>query len=307
MKQNQWVAVSISFVLTVTLWLLVTLNTQSYTTNFSVPIKLSNFPNNYQLATEFPKEIQVFTSGIGIKLLYQSFDPIKDTLEVDFEQFGQRGFFIPEKNLRLIDAVLQPGLSSINVEPDTISLRYAVKANKKVAVKLDLEYNIPPSYRVPKELVHYLDSVILIGPEDSIAKFTSIRTKHIKLPPSAEGGTVKIPLDSIGILQTLPSEIELSYTPLPYTEKILNLPIRTVGEPLGLELRIDPETLQVKVLVPLDDFETINTNSVFAVVDYNDIDTRSEYVIPQVRNLPDKGELVAFYPKLCRYLLIIRE
>ena len=307
MKQNQWVAVSISFVLTVTLWLLVTLNTQTYTSNFKVPVKLTKFPNNLQLAQEFPKEIQVFVTGKGIKLLYQSFDPIVDTVLVDFESFRAIGKFIPDRNLRLINASLQPGLNTFAVAPDTISLQYAVKASKKVKVVIDVDYNIPPSYRVPEQNLEFPDSVLLIGPVDSISKITEVKTRAIKLPASAEAQTVMIPLDSMGTLQTLPGEIKLSYKPLPYTEKILMLPVRPIGAPLGVEFRVDPETLKVKVLVPLDDFESISERNVFAVVNYSEIDPRSEFLIPHIRNLPDEGEIVSFYPQTLHYLLIVRE
>ena len=307
MKQNQWVAVSISFVLTVTLWLLVTLNTRTSSANFSVPIKLANFPSNLQLISEFPKELEIQASGIGIKLLYQSFDPIKDTVQIDFDAFRLAGNFIPEKNLRLINASLQAGLSTIAVSPDTISLRYASKASKKVPVVIDVDFNVPPSFRVSAQKMHYIDSLLVIGPEDSIAKIDHVKTKRIKLPASAEARTVTIPMDSMGTLQTLPSEIELSYEPLPYTEKILLLPVKAIGAPLGVQFRVEPETLKVKVLVPLDDFESINPRNVFAIVKYADIDPRSEFLIPEIRNLPASGEVVSFYPQLFRYLLIIRE
>lgn len=307
MKQNQWVAVSISFVLTVTLWLLVTLNTQSYSSDFKVPIRLTNFPDNLQLTTDFPKEIQVFATGKGIKLLYQTFDPIVDSVEVDFELFRSLGYFDPSTNLRLINGSLQPGLSSYAVNPDTISLKYAAKASRKVAVVIDVDFNIPSSFRVPAKNLEYPDSVLLIGPEDSISKITHVKTRRIKLPASAEAKTVMIPLDSMGTFQTLPHEIELTYKPLPYTEKILMVPVRTLGAPLGVEFRVDPETLKVKILVPLNAFEAITPKNVFAVVNYSEISPRSEYVIPHIRNLPESGEIVSYSPELLHYLLIVRE
>ena len=67
-KKNQWVTVSVSFVLAVILWFLVTLNTQTYTTSFDIPLKLVNFPENYQLIEEFPDNPAVWSNRGNVRL-----------------------------------------------------------------------------------------------------------------------------------------------------------------------------------------------------------------------------------------------
>lgn len=307
MKRYQWVAVSVSFVLAVTLWLLVTLNKQSYTTTFSIPVKLTNFPKNLQLLSEFPAEMEVFTTGPGIKLFYQGLDPSKDTVKIDFELFRERGYFTAEKNLRLITAALQPGLAAFAANPDTISLAFAVKSNKTVPVKLDIEWDLPPSYRVHPSSIHYTDSVLVVGPTDSLAKITECKTVHFKLPQSVEPQIVIIPLDSMGPLQMLPNSIKLSYTPFPYTEKTLRLPVTCVGLPLDTQVHLDPDTIELKLLLPLDRYETVNMVTLSAEVRFQDINERSKFVVPRISALPENVELVSFSPKLIRYIVITKE
>jgi hypothetical protein len=307
MKRYQWVAVSVSFVLAVTLWLLVTLNKQTYNTSFTVPLKLTNFPENLQLLSEFPTEIEVFTTGPGIKLFYQGLDPLKDTVKIDFEQFRDRGFFTAGKNLKLISDALQPGLSAVSAKPDTISLTFAVKSNKKIPVRLDLEWDLPASYRVLPDDIVYTDSVLVVGPTDSLDRITECKTVHFKLPSNVEPQYLIIPLDSMGPLQLLPNSIKLSYKPLPYTEKLLRVPITVTGLPMDTELHLDPDTVEVKVLLPLDRFEAVTRATIGAEVKFKSLNERSNQVIPSIVNLPKDVELVSFSPNLLQYIIITRQ
>ncbi|MEY3443417.1 MAG: hypothetical protein RLZZ519_1698 [Bacteroidota bacterium] len=307
MKRYQWVAVSVSFVLAVTLWLLVTLNKQSYTTTFTVPLKLTNFPENLQLLSEFPQEMDVFTTGPGIKLFYQGLDPVKDTIKIDFEQFRDRGFFTAGKNLKLISDALQPGLSAVAGDPDTISLSFAVKSNKKIPVRLDLEWDLPPSYRVLPREMRFTDSVLVVGPTDLLAKISECKTVHFKLPNSVAPQFLIIPLDSLSPLQLLPNSIKLSYTPLPYTEKVLRLPIKVVGLPMDTEVHLDPDTLELKLLLPLERFESVTKGSIGAEVNFKTLNERSNMVVPSIVNVPADAELVSFSPNLLRYIMITKQ
>lgn len=307
MKRYQWVAVSVSFVLAVTLWFLVTLNRQTYTTSFTIPVKLTNFPNDLQLLSEFPTELEVLATGAGIKLFYQGLDPIKDTVAIDFEVFRDKGFFSASKNLRLISTTLKQGVEAVSASPDTISLSFAVKSNKKVPVRIDVEWDLPPSYRVPPKSVVYTDSVLVVGPTDSLALVKECKTVHTKLPYSIEPQVLYIPLDSLGAMQMLPNAIKFAYTPIPYTERLLRLPVIANGLPLDTQLHFDPDSIEVKLLVPLDKFETVKASGLSVEVDHASLNARSPYVVPRIMHIPQDAELVSFAPMKIHYMVVTRE
>lgn len=307
MKNYQWVAVSVSFVLAVTLWLLVTLNKQSYTTTFDIPVKLTNFPNNLQLLSEFPKELKVVTFGPGIKLFYQGLDPIRDTVEIDFESFRGTGYFTARKNLKLISDALKQGLVAVSSNPDTISLAFAVKSNKKVPVRLDIEWDLPPSYRVQPQDLHFTDTVLVVGPQDSLDQVTECKTIHFRLPRSVEPQSVFIPLQSLGPMQMLPNSIKLQYTPRPYTERVMRLPV-TVTQPMSqVQLHFEPDSVEIKLLVPLERFEALDQSSPMAEVAVGQLDERSPFVIPTITNVPEDMELIGFSPLMVRYFMVIKQ
>jgi hypothetical protein len=307
MKRIQWVAVSVCFVLAVTLWFLVTLNKQTYTTSFDVPVKLTNFPNNFQLLHEFPEEMRVFATGPGIKLLYQDFDPMLDTVQIDFDKFKTRGYFAAQENLAIITQTLKDEVKAVRAEPDTIQLLFAVKSNKRVPVRLDVEFDLPAAYRVPPQGIEYTDSVMVVGPVDSLARIKEVKTKRLKLPHSPQPQVVFVPLDSVGTIQMLPSSIRLRYAPQPYTEKTMKLPMRAVGVPVGTVVHFDPDSVVVKLLTPIDQFESTQSGNISAEIQFEHIDHRSPFVVPRILHVPVDMEIVSFAPQRLRYVVITRE
>lgn len=306
MKNYQWVAVGVSFVLAVTLWLLVTLNKQSYTTTFDIPVKLTNFPNNLQLLSEFPKELKVVAFGPGIKLFYERLDPARDTVDIDFEVFRDKGYFTAQKNLKLISDALKQGLVAVSSDPDTISLAFAVKSNKKVPVRLDIEWDLPPSYRVQPQDLRFTDSVLVVGPTDSLSQVTECKTIHFRLPRSVEPQTVFVPLQSLGPMQMLPNSIKLQYTPRPYTERIMRLPITVANSYADINLHFEPDSVELKMLVPLERFEALDQSPPMVEVAIDQFSERSPFVIPSISNVPGDMEVVGFSPAMVRYIMVIK-
>ncbi|MFN8397728.1 MAG: hypothetical protein U0176_24120 [Bacteroidia bacterium] len=304
MKNYQWVAVGVSFVLAVTLWLLVTLNKQSYTTTFDIPVKLTNFPNNLQLLSEFPKELKVVAFGPGIKLFYERLDPARDTVDIDFEVFRDKGYFTARKNLKLISDALKQGLVAVSSDPDTISLAFAVKSNKKVPVRLDIEWDLPPSYRVQPQDLRFTDSVLVVGPTDSLNQVTECKTIHFRLPRSVEPQTVFVPLQGLGPMQMLPNSIKLQYTPRPYTERIMRLPVSVAQTFSDISLHFEPDSIELKLLVPLERYEALDQMPPLVEVSVDQLSDRSAFVVPTISKVPEDMEIVGFSPVMVRYIMI---
>jgi hypothetical protein len=251
--------------------------------------------------------MHIDASGAGIKLLYQDFDPRRDTFKIDFESYKAQGFFETEKNLRQISQSLREGLTAIAAKPDTFHLAFAMKSTKRVPVRLDLVFDLPLSYRIPPHGLNYNDTVVVVGPLDSLATVTECKTVHFILPHSIQPQEVFVPVDSIGSLQMLPNSIRLRYTPQPYTEKIIRLPVRAVDVPVGTTIHLDPDSVVVKLLLPLQAFAKVESGSIVAEISYREIDARSPFVVPHILHIPNDVEVVSFAPQLLRYMIITQE
>jgi YbbR domain-containing protein len=294
-------------VLAVTLWIVVTLNTQSYTTAFDLPLKLINFPDSYQLTTEFPSNMKVYARGEGIKLLYQQFDPGADTFAINFEDFGDRGFFYSKENLGLINQSLQPGLQAVWAQPDSILLTYAPKSQKRVPVIADIDVDIPPSYRLAAPISATIDSVQVIGPLDSLKNVRYWKTARIKTPRLVAETEITVPLQRMETFQVSPKEVTVKIRPLPYTEKTMKVPVKISGLPSGTMMHLSPDSISVKLLLPVDDYEHVQEFDVRAEVNYKDVDFRSNYMIPMIAYKPSGVFVASFAPQLLEYVVITKE
>lgn len=298
--------VSISFLLAVTLWFLVTMNSQSYTTTFQVPIKLVNFPDSLQLLGEFPEELEVETRGVGIQLLYQRWEP-EDTIYLDFNQLRDTRRFVPRSNLAQINQVLQPGVSTTRVRPDTISLAYLRKANKRVPVVLDMVLNMPPAYRMTQPLAPDRDSVLVVGPAASLKNIHSWKTVKFVTSPIRDREVLYVPMDTIPPFTVLPKEVPVTVEPRPYTERVLSVAVNKVNLPRNTLLRLESDSVYLRFLLPMDEYDAINEESFRFEADFQSINKRSDFLIPTLTNLPQSVLVKSFSPRMLRYTIVETE
>lgn len=298
--------VSISFLLAVTLWFLVTMNSQTYNSTFHVPVKLVNFPDSLQLLNEFPEELEVETRGIGIHLLYQRWEP-EDTIFLDFNQIRDSRRFVPSANLARINQVLQPGVNTTRVSPDTISLAFLRKANKRVPVELDMVLTMPPSYRMTSSLRPDRDSVLVVGPAASLANINSWKTVKYITKPIRTRQVLYVPMDTVPAFSVLPKEVPVTVEPRPYTERVLAVPVNKVNLPRNTLLRLESDTVSLRFLLPMDEYDAISQASFRFEADFESINQRSDFLIPTLTKLPQSVLVKSFSPRLLRYTIIETE
>lgn len=305
MSPQDWVTVSISLILAVTLWFIVTLNTQSYKTDFQIPVRLTNFPGEYQLLEEFPSHVSVSAEGPGIKLLYEEFDAT-DTLVIDYIAFNNRNHFIGHENLNVIGKLLQDGLQPLAMSPDSISLRKLPKKSKKVPVRLAVTWNLPASFRLASPPRLSVDSVLVTGPSDSLDRITFWPTASVVTQPATKQTNFRIPMDTMEPFAVVPNEIQVEIKPEPFTEIQVPVPVRATGLPRFTELYFEPDTVVLRYLVPLASSDSIDAEDFQVEVDYSAIDARSQHVLPRlVRSIPGV-EVVGLQPQRVKYLIITK-
>ncbi|MEM7039043.1 MAG: hypothetical protein AAF570_18835, partial [Bacteroidota bacterium] len=93
----------------------------------------------------------------------------------------------------------------------------------------------------------------------------------------------------------------------PFTEKRLAVRVRPRYMPRNSSLHLDPDTVYIKCLVPLDDYELITDADFGVEVDYREIDERSDYIVPRITTQVPGVEIVEFSPKRMQYLIVSKE
>ncbi len=301
--RNQWVAISISFVLAVTLWFLVTLNTQDFVSRFEVPVKVVNVSKDVQLSGGYPTSLEVESRGRGIELLNEYFEPSKDTIRIDFQTFRDQEYFIASNNFSVINAALKNDIRAIRVTPDSIPLVFGRRATRRVPLVPNHRLDLPLGFRNVLGFQPDQDSVDVSGPQKKLDTLKFWRTERVNIPVD-KAGPIQVPVERRPFFQVIPKIITLPVEPLAYTEKEMRIPVFPANLPADTRLRLTPDSVNVRVLVPVESYETVENSNLFFEVNFEDLDRRSRYAIPYSRNFPDRVILQRFTPIRLEYLII---
>ena len=301
--RNQWVAISISFVLAVTLWFLVTLNTQEFNSTFDLPVKFVNVPDDIQLGLDFPSTLSVESRGKGIELLNEIFEGDHDTIRIDFPTFRNQEFFIASNNVTVINRALRNEIRAVKVSPDSIPLSFGKRISRRVPVHLDFQLDMPLGFRNILRPTANVDSVTISGPQRQLDTLSFWRTERGPFPVAGKG-VLTVPMEVRPQFTVRPRTVKVPVEPLAYTERSLRVPVFPANLPSDTRLRLTPDSVNIGILVPISRYEAVENANLFFEVDYNDLDPRSPYVIPKAANFPEAIVLQRFFPIRLEYLII---
>ena len=143
-------------------WLLQILN-DDYETEFSIPLRMKNVPNNVVLTSELPSELKIGVKDRGTVLtnymLGQTFYPVT----IDFKDYESKGtqVRIPVSTLlKKITGQLNQSTRLLTVRPDTLEFIYTKGEAKKVPVKLQGKIDLDRQYYI-SDVIYSPDSVMV--------------------------------------------------------------------------------------------------------------------------------------------------
>lgn len=302
-SRQKWVTIAISFVAAVTLWFLVTLNTQTYSTQIPYPVQLVNLPDQYQLTREFPKFITVTTQGLGIKLMGARFNKLRDTISVDFQRFSSQSYFLAHENPKILNEVLPEGLNAVSAYPDSISLTYVMRSSKKVPLQLRAKIEPAESYRFSTPITFSPDSIEVFGPTtqlDTLKFWPTVFYESKKLNTKT---TLEVPLDTMKPFQVFLKSAIVQANPEKFTQNSRTLRITPVNLPPGTRLRLMPDTIHVTYLVPVANYGKYEDSDFRFLVDYEKIKPYQTHVFPEPSTVPYKIEVVKIDPPKVGFMI----
>jgi hypothetical protein len=87
-----------------------------------------------------------------------------------------------------------------------------------------------------------------------------------------------------------------------FTEAEIETSLEAVNLPLGAQVRLLPNRVKVRCLVPLDEFERIRLGDFRLVVDFADVAEDQIFVIPKLLNAPEGARNIRIEPGYVSYV-----
>lgn len=277
----------------------------NYQTEFSIPLKLKNVPQDIIITSELQNEIKVRVEDRGTVLmnymLGRSFLPVS----IDFEEYQKLGpnVLIPQAELaKRVSAQLNTSTKLITLIPDSIGFIYSEGQMKKVPVV--------PSGKISAAIQYYIseikvspDSVTVYAPQYVLNNIQSAYTNPLNCENITEGIKHNIAIKKIEGAKFKPSQCDVEISVDMYAEKTIEVQVEGVGFPNGKTLRTFPSKVQITFQVGLKDYQSVTASDFNISVDYNDLKINKEKIKLKAKSYTDKVSHIKINPSEVDYLI----
>lgn len=332
MRNRRWVTLTICLIVSILLWLMVTLSSANgYTKKVRIRVQSPDFPPHYVItdSTDYPDELVVQIHAMGGSLFKYSinhlfddiytFKPVVDTLALSREG-GEWRLSMQELKTQVLNQVLPDvrrivgdTVQSFIIDPAEIALSYMplVAQSTDVVFGSQVDYGNRANLRLVDSVEISPSVVQIFGSQDRLLELQTIQpfvltdttgiklsspgqTSH-KLALLAPEGTRVYP-DSVTVILT--TEELMHYTRVVRDIEVMKLPA-------GYSIKLLPEAVKVTYLIP----KIIGTddNGELAIrlyVDAADV-LRSEKKVLDVRlrDVPRSVEMIQIVPDKLEFIL----
>lgn len=249
-----------------------------YTVDVNFPVRFENTPSGKILVGEPPKHVSLNVRGFGYTLLKYKVNAKLSPITINLQSSGilkeqdddQKFMLITNRSRHLFSGYLSSDLILERVSPDTIFLQFTNLAERKVAVKPQVDYTLKKQFMASGDVSVVPDSVVLTGPQAIIDTIFHVQTdKHI-FTDLDRTITTKLRLTTIPQVSFSHRMAEVKIPVERYTEANFALPIEIRNLPDSLRLIILPRFVQVKCNVRLSEYHNLEHFGVTAYVDFNE-------------------------------------
>lgn len=286
-------------------WLLQTLN-NDYETEFSIPLRMKNVPNDVVLTSELPNELKIGVKDRGTVLinymLGQTFYPIT----IDFEEYGNKNtqVQIPVSTLqKKIASQLNQSTRLQTVRPDTLEFIYTKGKAKKVPVSLQGKIDLDRQYYI-SDVVYSVDSVMVYAPQEILDTITTAYTEPVVFENLSDTTHRRINLAKIKGAKFIPDFSDVTLMLDVYAEKSVEVPVRGINFPPDKVLRTFPSKVQVIFQVGLSRFKSVTADDFFIGVTYEELlNNKSDKCPLRLKSVPAFVNHARLNPKEVDYLI----
>lgn len=304
-KSREFFVFLVFFFIAAAFWLLQTLN-NDYETEFTVPVRLKNVPDNVVITSEPVSELRIRVRDKGTVLfnymLGKSFYPVS----LDFADYKSADTHvrIPSSSIqKKVTTQLNASTSLLSMKPDTLEYYYSTGESKKVPVRLCGQVEAGLQYYLP-DTVFTPDSVLVYAPVAALDTIKAAYTQPLHLHNITDTLRRKVSLASHKGIKYSPSSVELILPVDMYTEKTVEVPLRGINFPADKELRAFPSKVQISFQVGVGRFRQVTAEDFHLIVSYEELVRlgTNKYTV-RLKKLPKGISHVRFIPEQVDFLI----
>lgn len=290
-------------------WLLQTLD-ETFETEISVPLRLTDVPEDVVITTSLPEVLHVVVRDKGTALLRywrHSVQPV----EVSFADYntgaasGRVG--LPQNEvLKAVQEQLSASTRIQTLRPDTLEFFYNHGMNASVPVRIMGEVKTDTRFYLYDVKAEPAE-VNVFAPASILDTLTAVYTKPLSLSKLKENTTVETELKPMRGAHFEPKRVKVTAQVDFYIEQSVDIPVVSLNFPGDRELRTFPASVRVTYTVGYQHSRDIKAENFLFLVTYDEIlALRGQHIakIPvQLKSIPEGVSNVHTEPEELDFLI----
>ena len=245
---------------------------EHYTNDAIFDVDYGNPPDSLLLKDVSKKNINVRVNAGGFQLLLFAFKPKSVFVDLSsLETTGTKYYVSPNSYRDQIESQLSKYIQILDMDRDTMFFDFQKIYKKKLAVVSNVDMNLQQHYLLDKNLKLVPDSITVRGPKDEIAKLEYIETKKTSLSPVQLNFSEELELQlPTNLKNTTYSsrKVRIVGEIFKFSERIIQVPIRVINVPQGVEVRTFPEMASILCRDRLDTLKGLKESDFEVSADY---------------------------------------
>ncbi len=243
------------------------------TVEISVPLRLTNIPENVVVTTELPKDVRITLRDKNSSLFFYRYFQTMAPVEIDFSHYAN-----PSCHVRLPKEDVRRGLKNnfetstelLGLRPDTLEYFYSYGTSKTVDTRLQGKLAPADGYYIVRQELHPALATVYATERqlDTISAALTLPYYHTDL---TESFSTQIYLQDVKGAKFLPDTVRLSVEVDRLVEKTLALPVQPLNFPEDVRLRTFPMKVNVTFQVGMKEFRNVTEADFKLVLDANDL------------------------------------
>jgi len=301
----------ICLLISISIWLLIKMS-KDYSSDIPYKINFVNPPSDQIITKAFDSVVYLKIDSRGFDLLTKIYFKKKNPLIIDLQNIQiyntssiVGSYIISASLLKQIRNQNEFSNSISKISPDTLYLNLEKTISKEVDVLLNIDILPKQQHYVYGKIIQSIQKITISGPPSLIDSINSISTEYVKLVNIQSNQLFSLKLINPYRDSQLHLSIDSVQVQIPieqFTESSLIIPIK-IFEKNDLRIKLFPETVTVKFLVALKDFDRITPDIFSAVIHYDEHSLNSQKI--EMEHYPTFIKIIDFQPKSVEYLILL--
>ncbi|MDR1172147.1 MAG: YbbR-like domain-containing protein [Bacteroidales bacterium] len=298
----------------IAIWYLNALN-KDYTADLTFMVKYTDLPEDKVLVNAPLQRLTLTINAQGFTLLKYRFGLIfyPVTLDASYQTLRRNSnapqgeyYLSPQSVFDRIAAQLGSDIKLRFVAPDTLKFLFSETIRKDIPVKSALQLQFEKGFLPRGDMLIEPQKVTVTGPQALIDTMQYVYTRAKVFKKLKNTLKTTVGLQPVNQLRYSIDEVNVVLVVERHTEAAISVPIESVNVPEGLTMKVFPGSVTVNCMVPVIDYEKLQSYMFRAVADYASIkDVKDSQVKVKVAilRMPDYVTDVKFHPKNVDFII----